>query len=81
VSDTPRLAKVCYAQATLINTRCSTPVLNRCIPDAVLSISNDVVSAIFGALNSADWLKLAMSDFTTLYREIIALCVLALGNA
>lgn len=45
-----------------------------------MTFNNNVISAIFGALNSVDWLKLAMSDFTTLYREIIALCVLALGK-
>jgi hypothetical protein len=58
----------------------STPLLHRCIPDMAINLGTDVITAIFGTLNHADWLKVTLADFVTLWREMLVLCFGALGE-
>lgn len=62
------------------NTLCSTSVLNRCVPQIVNDLVSRSVVEIIAQLNHINWLKVALTDIVTFWREVVALCAFSLGN-
>lgn len=63
--------------------RAMSPVLNRCIPDAVLGVADDLLHSTYAYLNSIDTLQQVVSDLYASWREVAGMmflsCVVALG--
>lgn len=58
----------------------SSPILNRCIPNAVKEVGKTIVSNFYGAINSWDFLEQVFGDMYKTWKEILFLCMLAMGK-
>ncbi len=53
--------------------------MNRCIPTDLIAASVEITARVFGFLNEADTFRQVLSDVAHSRRDLVWLCLLALG--
>lgn len=57
----------------------SDPIIHRCIPRPVKDVLTQIISNLYGVLNSWDAVEQVLSDLYGTWKEILALSCLAFG--